>query len=413
MRKMTVNPPASINFPPPPPKLGLFFSPDYCRYRVAYGGRASGKSWAAVEGLIIRALQKPVRILCCREYQVTIRDSIKKVIEDSVNRFGISAYFTSTESEIRCFNGSVFMFRGLHNNVSEIKSLENISIAYVEEAESVSEHSWNTLIPTVRAENSEIWVVFNPRDEKDATYQRFVVHPPENSRISFINYTDNPYCPAVMAEEAENCRRLDFDLYSHIWLGAAGKSRKRRSFTANSRCTNSIRPMRRRRAFTTGWTSAIRPIRTPLSAASSKTMSFLSITRPAEPASTSMKCPQMLDRVPGSRKWPIRADNARPETIAHLRRRGFNTAACAKWKGSVEDGISFIRSFERIYIHPRCRHVYEEFQLYSYKIDKNSGEILPIVVDAYNHYCDALRYALEPLIRRRGAAATGTMAFSF
>lgn len=87
MRKMTVNPPASINFPPPPPKLGLFFSPDYCRYRVAYGGRASGKSWAAVEGLIIRALQKPVRILCCREYQVTIRDSIKKVIEDSVNRF--------------------------------------------------------------------------------------------------------------------------------------------------------------------------------------------------------------------------------------------------------------------------------------------------------------------------------------
>lgn len=115
------------------------------------------------------------------------------------------------------------MFRGLHNNVSEIKSLENISIAYVEEAESVSEHSWNTLIPTVRAENSEIWVVFNPRDEKDATYQRFVVHPPENSRISFINYTDNPYCPAVMAEEAENCRRLDFDLYSHIWLGRCRK----------------------------------------------------------------------------------------------------------------------------------------------------------------------------------------------
>ena len=124
MRKTTESRPAAISFPPPPPKLGLFFSPEHRRYRVAYGGRASGKSWAAVEGLIIRALQKPVRILCCREYQVTIRDSIKRVIEDSVNRFGLSAYFTFTESEIRCFNGSVFMFRGLHNNVSEIKSLE-------------------------------------------------------------------------------------------------------------------------------------------------------------------------------------------------------------------------------------------------------------------------------------------------
>ena len=140
-----------IKFPKPPEKLGLFFAQDYKRYRVAYGGRASGKSWAAVEGLIIRALQRPIRILCCREYQITIRDSIKKAIEDSVNRFGLSPYFTFTESEIRCYNGSVFMFRGLHNNVSEIKSLENISIAYVEEAESVSENSWNTLIPTIRA----------------------------------------------------------------------------------------------------------------------------------------------------------------------------------------------------------------------------------------------------------------------
>lgn len=413
MRKMTGNPPASINFPPPPPKLGLFFSPDYCRYRVAYGGRASGKSWAAVEGLIIRALQKPVRILCCREYQVTIRDSIKKVIEDSVNRFGISAYFTSTESEIRCFNGSVFMFRGLHNNVSEIKSLENISIAYVEEAESVSEHSWNTLIPTVRAENSEIWVVFNPRDEKDATYQRFVVHPPENSRISFINYTDNPYCPTVMAEEAENCRRLDFDLYSHIWLGRCRKISEAAVFHGKFEMYEFDPPDEAKTRFYYGLDFGY----------STDPNAFIrcfvednELFIDYEAGGTGIdldEMPQMLDRVPGSRKWPIRADNARPETIAHLRRRGFNTAACAKWKGSVEDGIGFIRSFERIYIHPRCRHVYEEFQLYSYKIDKNSGEILPIVVDAYNHYCDALRYALEPLIRRRGAAATGTMAFSF
>lgn len=402
-----------INFPKPPGKLGLFFAKDYKRYRVAYGGRASGKSWAAVEGLIIRALQKPIRILCCREYQITIRDSIKKAIEDSVSRFGLSPYFTFTESEIRCYNGSVFMFRGLHNNVSEIKSLENISIAYVEEAESVSENSWNTLIPTIRAPQSEIWVVFNPRDEKDATYQRFVVNPPANSRISFVNYTDNPYCPEVMLEEAENCRRLDFDLYSHVWLGRCRTVSNAAVFNGKFELYEFPPPDERNTRFYYGLDFGYSTDPNAFVRCFVENNELYIDYESGGVGIDLDEMPQMLSRIPGASKWRIRADNARPETIAHLKRRGFDVVACEKWKGSIEDGIAFIRGLDRVYIHPRCKHVYEEFQLYSYKVDKNSEEILPIIVDAYNHYCDALRYALQPLIRKRASFGSGSMAFSY
>ena len=207
-----------------PDKLTFFFSDGYVRYRVAYGGRASGKSWAAVRGLIVQALKKKRRILCCREFQNSIADSIKHTLEENIELLGLSGYFDSTKEGITCTNGSQFIFRGLHNNISEIKSLENIFIAYVEEAENVSEESWQTLIPTIRAEESEIWAVFNPKRIESATYQRFVLFPPRNSIVAKVNYVDNPFCPQVMIEEAENMREKNLAMYRHIWLGECRKS---------------------------------------------------------------------------------------------------------------------------------------------------------------------------------------------
>jgi phage terminase large subunit-like protein len=207
-----------------PDKMTFFFQDGYVRYRVAYGGRASGKSWAAVRGLIVKSLQKKRRILCCREFQNSIADSIKHTLEENIELLGLSAYFNSTKEGITCTNGSQFIFRGLHNNVSEIKSLENISIAYVEEAENVSEESWQTLIPTIRADESEIWAVFNPKREEAATYQRFVLFPPKNAIVAKVNYVDNPFCPSVMIEEAENLREKNLAMYRHIWLGECRKS---------------------------------------------------------------------------------------------------------------------------------------------------------------------------------------------
>lgn len=202
-----------------PEPLLFFFEDNYRRYRVAYGGRSSGKSWTAAQGLVVRALRSKIRILCCREIQNSIKESVKKTIENSIERLGLTKFFTFKQDSIVAYNGSEFIFKGLYAHPEQIKSLENISIAYVEEAETVSEASWQILIPTIRAINSEIWVCFNPRDYEDATYQRFVVAPPDNCVSAKINYTENPFCPQSMIEEAENLKKRNLGLYRWIWLG--------------------------------------------------------------------------------------------------------------------------------------------------------------------------------------------------
>lgn len=207
---------SAIQFPEP---LSFFFESEYCRYRVAYGGRSSGKSWAAAQALIVRALQNKIRILCCREIQNSIKDSVKKTLDNCIERMGWQDYFNSTKDSITAVNGSEFIFKGLYAHPNQIKSLENISIAYVEEAESVSKESWDVLIPTIRAANSEIWVCFNPRDAEDETFQRFVVRPPRNIKSAWINYTENPFCPQVMIDEALDLKEKNIDEYNHIWLG--------------------------------------------------------------------------------------------------------------------------------------------------------------------------------------------------
>lgn len=202
-----------------PESLLFFYSDEYHRFKVAYGGRSSGKSRTACGALAVKALQKKRRILCCREFQKSISQSVKKVIENSVEAMGLRDYFTFTQNSITAYNGSEFIFQGLHANVDQIKSLEGIDIAYVEEAHNVSAESWDLLTPTIRAENSEIWAVFNPRYETDATYQKFIVNPPSDIQIAKVNYTDNPFCPQVMIAEAEEMKRVNLGLYRHIWLG--------------------------------------------------------------------------------------------------------------------------------------------------------------------------------------------------
>ena len=110
--------------------------------------------------------------------------------------------------------------------------------------------------------------------------------------------------------------------------------------------------------------------------------------------------PQLFDSIPTTRKWPVKADAARPETISFMCRKGFRVSAAKKWAGSVEDGVALLKGFRRIYIHPRCTHAADEFRLYSYKVDKNNGDVLPVIVDAHNHIIDAARYALDGYVKR-------------
>ena len=684
------------------PKFRDIFQP--ARYKVFHGGRGGGKSHAVAVALLAIAYSRPVRVLCAREYQVSIADSVHKLLSDKIAELGLASYFTVTRTGITSVTGSEFIFKGLHHNISEIKSLEGIDYAWVEEAHSVSRESWDLLIPTIRKENSEIWLTFNPMSPDDETYKRFVLHPPSGALVVKVGWQDNPWFPKTLHAEMERCRAVDPDAYAHIWGGeprvisdaqifkgryevtpfetpdkarffhgvdwgfaclggdtlvttdngdvpirdikagdrvltrdgyrkvlhAQGNGYKKvydvdfgygvhiiatgdhRIFTNDgwkevehlkgheeicmmkssltARFINGIRTANIR-IISTGNTggqeritnikpytgrygniikalsrkaaqsitlmgtrlitalkiwhvSLLKSIRgyiirtslevsrkkkckgienftdTPRKTGRSAEKSLCGLHRkeevfvksaesllrlrtcirnfaariagkgttcgiarwniPANGAARSLwrqltgsherhvlrnvpiklslrqekeevfditvengeyfangilvhncdptalvrmfiqddilyidaeaygtgieldETPALFDTIPTSRHWPIKADSARPETISFMARKGFRISAAKKWAGSVLDGIALLKSFTRILIHPRCKHTAEEFRMYSYKVDRANGDILPVPVDAWNHAIDAARYALDGYVKRSG-----------
>lgn len=201
------------------PSKCLFLLNKKSRYKVLFGGRGSSKSYSIARALIILSLANRIRVLCARQIQNSIKDSVKKLLEDSIEALGLSGYFVSYKDVIRSANGSEFIFKGLQTNISEIKSLQGVNYVWVEEAESVTDEAWDILIPTIREPESEIWISFNPNMKTDPTYDRFVTNKPDNCISVELNYTDNPWFPDVLKEEMEACKLLNYPKYEHIWLG--------------------------------------------------------------------------------------------------------------------------------------------------------------------------------------------------
>ena len=189
------------------------------RYKVVYGGRGGAKSWAIADQLLTDGLNRPLRILCTRELQKSIKDSVHKLLSDRINHHGYGDHYEVQNNQIIGKNGTLFIFAGVRHNVTEIKSMEGIDICWVEEAEKVSEASWKILIPTVRKDNSEIWISFNPNLITDSTYQRFVLHPPPDAWVKKVSWRDNPWFPDVLMKELEYLKGRDYDEYLHVWEG--------------------------------------------------------------------------------------------------------------------------------------------------------------------------------------------------
>lgn len=200
-----------------PDKLDFLFTPS--RYKIAYGGRGSAKSWSCARALLLQATWNPLRVLCAREYQNSIQESVHRLLSDQVAALGLQSNFEVLQSATRGNNGSEFIFAGLKTDTAKIKSTEGIDIVWVEEADKVSANSWDVLIPTVRKPGSEIWITFNPHLQNDATFQRFVVNPPPDAVVREINWRDNPWFPDELEKERLHCMNTDPDLYRHIWEG--------------------------------------------------------------------------------------------------------------------------------------------------------------------------------------------------
>jgi phage terminase large subunit len=385
-----------------PKKLIPVFAKKY-RYRGAYGGRGSGKSYNFAKMLAIRGYQQPLKILCARELQNSIKDSVHHEIVSAIeSEPWLKDAYEWGESYIRGKNGTSFIFKGLRHNAREIKSTAGVDICWVEEAEVVSEKSWSTLIPTIRSPGSEIWLTWNPEDSESATNKRFVLNPPDDCKIVEMNFCDNPWFPEEL--EAERLHDLKYrpDTYGHIWEGECLEITEAQvfkgkyfveEFEPDNLCGNPYHGMDFGFAKdpTTAVRCYIRGRELYIRNECGKVGLELDDTAPF-----------VKERIKDIERFAIRADSARPESISYLKRHGLpRCEGVKKWQGSVEDGVSFMKSFERIVIHPDCVETIKEFKHYSYKVDKNSGDILPIIVDAWNHYIDAIRYALAPMIKNQ------------
>lgn len=200
-----------------PEKLAPLFSP--CRYKELHGGRGGAKSWGVARALLLQGREKPLRILCAREFQNSIKDSVLKLLGDQVEEMGLGYFYEVQTQAIKGANGTEFAFEGLRQNITRIKSYEAVDRVWIEEAQTVSKNSWDILIPTIRKNGSEIWLTWNPEFEDDETYLRFIKHPPKNCVHIEMSWRDNPWFPQVLEQEKEELKLRDPDSYDHVWEG--------------------------------------------------------------------------------------------------------------------------------------------------------------------------------------------------
>jgi phage terminase large subunit len=345
-----------------------------------------------------------LRFVCIREVQRSLKFSAKALIELKIRELGVADQFDILQSEIRRKGGTgVMIFEGMQDHTADsLKSLEGFGRAWVEEAQSLSKRSLDLLLPTIRAEGSEIWFSWNPEDPTDPVDQFLVASKPDSAVVIEVNYTSNPWVTDTMREEAERMRRLDPDAYAHIWLGGYNQ-RSQAQVLMGKWTVEEFEPQENWDGPYLGadWGFSQDPtvlVRVWLGDGR------LWIDYDVGGVGVELdELPRLFDQVPGSRDHTIRADSARPETISHVNGKGFRCVGAPKWAGSVEDGVSWLRSHEQIVIHPRCKRASDEARLYSYKVDRLTGDPLPKLEDAHNHVWDAVRYACAPLIRQKAA----------
>lgn len=376
-----------------------------CRYRCAYGGRGSGKSYSFALVALVYGAHRKMRILCAREYQASIHQSffaqLVSVLDDHPEL--ASAYEIGKKSIVGV-NGTEFIFSGLSGSTKtdqSIKSITGIDVCIVEEAEDISTASWQLLYPSVRAEGGEIWCIWNPRDRGSAMDEMFrgdEVSP--RARVVEVNWRDNPWFPAVLdGDRKEDLVRLPADDYAWIWEGAYREHSEAQVLAGKVTISEFVPDVRTWDGPYYGLDFGFARDPTALVKAWCHD-GDLYVEKEAGRVGLDLNdtAQYLVGRIPECQSAVIRADSSRPESISLLQRdpvlplRG----AVAVKKTTITDGIQHLRSFRRIYVHPRCEETIQECRLYSYKTNR-AGDVTDAVVDAHNHYIDALRYALAPL----------------
>ena len=334
--------------------------------------------------------------MCLREVQKSLAYSSKLLLQDKIGAFGLGAHFRILENRIDLPGGGIIIFQGMQDHTAEsIKSLEDFDIAWFDEAQNASARSVSLLTPTMRSDTSEMWWSWNPTRKNDPVEELFRENA--DSVLVDSNYWDNPWFPDALRRDMERDKRRDPDKYAHVWCGKYEQRSEARVFH-NWEIDEFETPPDARFYFGADWGFSVDP--TVLVRCWFKNRTLYVDHEAWQVGCEIDKTPELFDKVPDARKWPIRADSARPETISYMRNHGYpKIKGAVKGPGSVEDGIQFVKAYD-IKVHPRCKNVIDELSHYSWKVDKHTEEVLPVLKDKKNHTIDALRYAVEG--RRRG-----------
>jgi len=383
------------------------------RLKIVRGGRGSAKSYHFADAAIARAYTRHERILCGREFQTSIKDSVHQLLCDRIKKHGLAQWFNVTDKSIESrTTESKFFFKGMRHNIDGIRSTQGVTIFWNEEAESTSADSLQIIEPTIRENDSELWFSYNPLEE-NAPVHRLALNPPPDSWSIHTTYRDNPWFPEVLERSRLHMLNTDPDAYDWVWEGQTRKISDAVIFKRNVIFETFDEPPHGTQLFHgADWGFSEDPT-VLIRCWTTKDPSgkdHLWIDREAFGYGTELDdIPALFDTIETARKWPIKADNSRPETISYVKRQGFQISAADKWNGSVEDGIAHLKSMT-IHIHSgRCPKIAQEARLYSYKTDtrqldaEGKPTVLPIIVDKHNHGWDASRYALDGHIQARGS----------
>ncbi len=409
-------------------------------FKVWRGGRGAMKSWQIGRALCLKGARRKSKILCGREYQNSMAESVLALIQDQAQRIGLGEFYKSTESETVGRNGTTFSYKGLKNNITSLKSFEGATDFWIEEGQTISQNSLDIILPSIRAADAQILISYNPDAEDDPIHQFVNSLPPELVYLADVNWPDNPWLPESLRiqkdlrlrriNESTNDeeRAIEQEAYDQIWMGKTRKASRARIFAG--KCVQEdfrVEYLSRDTAdrkqgyyingvpadgpyFGADWGFSADP-----TAACRAWICNECIYIDHEIYEYRLdldKTPEALRRIPLLDKHLTRGDCSRPETINHCRKEradstgtvqpGLNIVSAEKWPDSVEDGITVLKGMKKIIMHPRCVNFWEEARYYSYKVDAKTGDVLADVVDKYNHLWDALRYALAPFIKRSG-----------
>lgn len=355
----------------------------------------------------VQAAQQRERgiILCGREYLNSLEDSVMEEIKAAIEAHPfLTPWFRVGSKFVETVCGRVkFAFTGLRQNINSVKGKSRIILALLDEAEDISQYSYDKLDPTIREEGSELWAIWNPEKKGSATDKMFRQHPPERSIIVNVNWRDNPWFSSTANEKRLHAQRVwDPARYNWIYEGHYRENSDAQIFANRFRVAE----------FTPGpdWDGPYYGLdfgfsKDPTAAVKlwiNDNRLFYEYSAGKVGLDLDETAPYLMKRIPGIERGVVRADSSRPESISFLKRHGLpKIVGAVKGKGSVEDGIAHMKSYREIVIHPRCGPVIEEHKLYSFKVDRQSEEVTDIIIDEHNHYIDAGRYALEPVMRQK------------